>query len=58
MRKILQRNVKDAEYKLETARQNLEWEKRNLESLTVDDYICPRKDISVEDVSYLDEGVI
>ena len=40
MRKILQRNVKDAERKLVRAKQDLEWEKRNLEELTIDSYVC------------------
>ena len=58
MRKILQRNIKDVERELEIARQNLEWEKQKLEGLTVDSYVYPRKDVSVEDVSYLDEEIM
>ena len=55
MRKILERNVKDAEYKLKSAQQNLEWEKSKLEELTLDSYVYAREGVSMEDVSYLDE---
>lgn len=55
MRKILERNLKDAEYKLTSAQQNLEWEKRKLEELTLDSYVWARDGVSMEDVSYLDE---
>jgi len=58
MRKILQRNVKDAERKLVRAKQNLEWEKRNLEELTIDSYVYANNGVSVEDVSYLDEEIV
>lgn len=55
MRKILERNIKDAEFKLTSAQQNLEWEKRKLEELTLDSYVWARDGVSMEDVSYLDE---
>ena len=55
MRKILERNIKDAEYKLTSAQHNLEWEKRKLEDLTLDSYVWARDGVSMEDVSYLDE---
>lgn len=55
MRKILERNIKDAEYKLTSAKQNLEWKKRELDELTLDSYVYARNGVSMEDVSYLDE---
>ena len=55
MRKILERNIKDAEYKLASAQQNLERENRKLEELTLDSYVWARDGVSMEDVSYLDE---
>lgn len=58
MRKILQRNVKDAERKLIKAKQDLEWEKRKLSELTIDSYVYANNDVSVEDVSYLDEEIM
>lgn len=55
MRKILERNIKDAEYKLASAQRDLEWEKGQLEELTLDSYVWARDGVSMEDVSYLDE---
>ena len=57
MRKVLERNVKDAEYKLKSAQQNLEWEKSKLAELTLASYVYARDGVSMEDVSYLDEEV-
>lgn len=55
MKKILERNVKDAEQKLKFAQNDLDWEKRKLEELTIDSYIYVREGVSISDTSYLDE---
>lgn len=55
MKKILERNVKDAEQKLKSAQNSLEWEKRQLEELTIDSYVCAREGVSVSDTSWIDE---
>ena len=54
MGKILKRNVKDAEQKLESAQNALDWEKRALEELNIDSYIYIREGVSTADVSWLD----
>ena len=55
MKKILKRNIKDAEQKLESAQNSLKWEKRQLEKLTVDSYVYAREGVSVADASWSDE---
>ena len=55
MKKILERNIKDAEQKLKSAQNSLEWEKRQLEEITIDSYICARGAVSVADTSWSDE---
>lgn len=58
MRKILERNVKQAEYKAKSAQRDVEDKKRKLEELTVESYVWAMDGVSVEDVSYLDDEVL
>ena len=55
MKKILERNIKDAEQKLKSAQNSLEWEKRQLEEITTDSYVCAREGVSVADTNLTDE---